>query len=78
MDAAKVSAFQKHVESNPASLCVCGHTGNGGNSQHHTGGFQSGHGACMVDGCKCKQFTWDRWTEDTYKILRGDKANGQN
>lgn len=49
----------------PRDLCQCGHVGNGPNSQHDLSwyGFQryaEGHGPCLVAGCPCKQFTWDR------------------
>jgi hypothetical protein len=36
--------------------CECGHKKN----QHldTCGGAAKGHGACMVNGCKCRKFTW--------------------
>ena len=43
----------------PKSVCACGHPGDGPDSQH-TG--VNGHGACFHAGCKCKQFTWSRFT----------------
>jgi len=45
----------------PKSKCACGHTGDGGNSQHDNALFELGHGACKVPGCKCKRFTWAGW-----------------
>lgn len=59
--AQKAQEFINFAHDNPCSMCACGHTGDGGNSQHETGGFQQGHGACTVDGCHCIQFTWDGW-----------------
>lgn len=39
----------------PKSVCSCGHTGDGPNSQHEIH-FQQGHGKCML--CDCPKFTW--------------------
>jgi hypothetical protein len=46
----------------PASVCKCGHTGDGPNSQHNNT-TEAGHGMCLVDGCECMGFTWDHFTE---------------
>ena len=43
-------------EDKPKSMCYCGHTGDGANSQH--GGLM-GHGPCLE--CDCIQFTWKGW-----------------
>ena len=51
----------------PKSICACGHTGDGPNSQHITDGESlgslpadddpnQGHGACT--GCDCQKFIW--------------------
>ncbi len=53
----------------PKSICACGHTGDGPDSQHITeapslgslpadGDPNQGHGACTVDGCSCQKFSW--------------------
>ena len=47
---------------NPKSICACGHTGDGGRSQHKDT-LQLGHGRCLSAGCNCQQFTWSGWTE---------------
>jgi len=52
----------------PKSICACGHTGDGANSDH-IDTFSLGHGMCIVKGCPCKQFTWDRWTLQAEKVL---------
>lgn len=39
----------------PRSVCACTHDGDGPQSQHRG---TSGHGACLVKGCKCTKFTW--------------------
>ena len=52
----------------PMSICTCGHTGDGPNSQHDDR-YGIGHGACTVEGCNCKQFTWDRFIEEEKDIL---------
>jgi len=41
----------------PTSRCTCGHTGDGPRSQHDDR-YAKGHGACLVDGCLCMQFSW--------------------
>jgi hypothetical protein len=66
MDYEKLQSFR---EGNPMSVCTCGHTGDGGNSQHERGGFQHGHGRCAVKGCNCPQFTWVRWTDEAKNAL---------
>lgn len=53
----------------PKSWCFCGHLGDGPMESFpgdpmwrgHHGGI-NGHGACMVEGCDCEQFTWKRFT----------------
>jgi hypothetical protein len=60
--------LMQYQENNPLSICECGHTGDGANSEHATI-FQYGHGACNVDGCNCKQFTWVKWTAEAQNIL---------
>jgi hypothetical protein len=41
-------------------LCACGHL----KSEHHdsigvlSGDWNSGHGACKIEGCDCKKFKW--------------------
>jgi len=39
----------------PKSMCRCGHTGDGPNSEH-ANAIALGHGACTQ--CNCVQFTW--------------------
>ena len=52
---------------NPKSICTCGHTGDGGNSEHDDAALGSlgapGHGKCKVPGCTCQHFQWKEWTE---------------
>jgi hypothetical protein len=40
----------------PMSVCRCGHTGDGPNSQHEKGPLAEGHGKCKE--CDCKKFSW--------------------
>ena len=52
----------------PKSVCQCGHSGDGPDSDHGsanavTSQLQPGHGKCSVPGCKCEQFTWSDFTE---------------
>ena len=46
---------------NAKSMCSCGHTGDGGYSQHQDN-LELGHGACTAPGCHCVRFTWVGWT----------------
>jgi len=50
-----------YKEGAPASICTCGHTGDGANSQHTDGPFSAGHGFCKVTGCSCQRFRWERF-----------------
>lgn len=43
------------------SVCRCGHTGDGPDSQHADEPLEDGHGACNVEGCSCERFVWARW-----------------
>jgi len=57
---------RQYKETAPASVCVCGHTGDGARSQHLNSGPQeaiwgAGHGACIVPSCSCLKFRWDRF-----------------
>ncbi len=42
----------------PKSMCECGHSGDGPNSNHGDSPLVKGHGKCYVPGCSCKKFTW--------------------
>lgn len=50
-----------------ASVCTCGHLGDGPNSQHHDT-LAHGHGGCKVKGCKCGKFTWAGWKAEIKKL----------
>lgn len=45
----------KKVARHPKSRCICGHTGDGANSDHKDM-LNPGHGACRI--CKCPKFVW--------------------
>jgi hypothetical protein len=53
------------AQSSPKSICKCGHTGDGSNSEHTEGeqGVAPGHGHCLVNRCKCSKFTWAKFTK---------------
>jgi hypothetical protein len=55
----------------PKSICTCGHTGDGPDSQHDASEFGvKGHGPCHVEGCtECVQFSWAAWTPDYAVVL---------
>jgi len=45
----------------PKSVCKCGHSGDGPNSQHKNDygpDISPGHGECKARGCSCIKFTW--------------------
>lgn len=50
----------------PKSVCRCGHTGDGQNSDHEATvqGLGQGHGACRVSGCGCDKFSWKGFTKE--------------
>jgi hypothetical protein len=55
----------------PKSICQCGHTGDGEGSQHSSSGvWSAGHGACVVPGCSCLRFRWERFRE-AYRTTMG-------
>ena len=51
----------------PCSICECGHTGDGKNSQHKSNilaeitGSNYGHQSCKM--CDCRQFRWKAFIE---------------
>lgn len=53
----------------PKSRCYCGHLGDGPDSHH--GGI-NGHGRCLVSGCGCIQFTWEKWTDEYQAIVTAE------
>lgn len=61
------------------SVCVCGHLGDGNNSEHEGCSVQlgkdqfrpGGHGACKVEGCDCEKFQWARWKDEIKKATKG-------
>jgi hypothetical protein len=54
-------ASRIYKERHPASICACGHTGDGANSQHLVGVINAGHGRCVAIGCSCGMFRWERF-----------------
>lgn len=56
---------REYKENHPASICACGHTGDGEGSEHSSSGvWSAGHGACTVDWCPCLRFRWMAFTDD--------------
>lgn len=45
----------------PRSICICGHLGDGRNSEHKDSSMTPGHGRCRE--CDCEKFTWERWRD---------------
>ena len=55
-------ASMAYKTSRPASICTCGHTGDGAGSMHSDSGLLApGHGVCVAPGCACLRFRWDRF-----------------
>lgn len=57
------------------SWCTCGHLGDGTKdntadpmwrSMH---GGEIGHGPCLVEGCDCMKFTWERFIQKYQRWL---------
>ncbi len=58
----------------PKSLCQCGHTGDGENSDHANEQVSGGSGACLVPGCVCGRFTWKQFTKKYETFLERSKS----
>jgi hypothetical protein len=61
MEAKKIGEYNEKMSKvfvGPKSICICEHNGDGVNSQH--AGYV-GHGQCMVSGCDCTKFSWNRF-----------------
>jgi hypothetical protein len=58
---AEQQARYNHLIKTAASICLCGHTGDGKDSDH---AGLIGHGACCVPDCICRKFTWKRFIKD--------------
>ena len=57
-----------YSERAPKSVCRCGHTGDGGNSEHG-GLIAKGHGKCLAKECRCEKFTWGGSTEEFKRFM---------
>lgn len=70
----RVRAFStEYARSAPRSVCTCGHTGDGANSdhaKHPTATGSDGHGACTAPDCDCKLFTWAAFLPEFYRALK--------
>lgn len=58
----------------PKSMCQCGHTGDGHDSDHGSDSaiisqLSPGHGRCSVKGCGCKHFSFKAFTPEFQKAL---------
>lgn len=66
-----------HIDPTHArSICECGHSGDGPDSQH--AGF-IGHGPCFHEGCDCVRFTWKHFTSEfiaLYALTKRNTAGG--
>jgi hypothetical protein len=61
------------IAKQPKSMCKCGHSGDGPESQHDPR-YAEGHGPCHVEGCDCEQFTWAGWTIYGQRLVDEAKA----
>lgn len=65
----------------PRGICVCGHTGNGPNSDHaddnlRTSDTVQGTGVCHAPDCQCSRFQmarrtpeWQRYLDDALNVV---------
>jgi len=57
----------------PKSICQCGHSGDGPDSDHATDkgmmNLAPGHSRCTVPGCDCQRFTWAGFSPEYEKQL---------
>lgn len=67
IDLNRIERSQKYSAENPKSVCQCGHTGDGANSEHDDS-LQAGHGACFE--CECVKFTWTKFTPEYDKMMK--------
>ena len=59
------------------SICKCGHTGDGHNSEHASGIINPGHGHCLK--CACEWFSWARWNPPyEAALIYKDKAQKED
>jgi hypothetical protein len=68
MNDERMKAAQFFSESAPKSICRCGHTGDGANSEH-AGLIARGHGRCLAPGCDCEKFSWAGPTEQFKQFM---------
>jgi len=59
----------------PASICTCGHLGDGSDSGHEDL-LQKGHGACHE--CGCQHFVWKAYTEKFKQALIRERNQGNS
>lgn len=57
---------------NANSVCKCGHLGDGPHSGHRG---LNGHGSCWIEGCRCEQFTWVKFTSEYEQSLKRRKVS---
>jgi hypothetical protein len=64
----------------PKSICTCGHTGDGDESEHYDLVFdesgsklQLGRGICNIVGCDCEAFIFSRYTKKYEHFLESNK-----
>lgn len=55
----------------PRSVCSCGHTGDGPDSEH-VASITDGHGPCKM--CNCPGFCWDTWSKAFEAYLDNAKS----
>lgn len=75
MNGAQIEEFRRRFGRGGKSICSCGHLGDGAESEHEDT-YQDGHGACMVEGCRCRQFTWVRWRPEAEEFIRQATRGG--
>jgi hypothetical protein len=73
----RMKAARWYSEHAPKSICTCGHTGDGANSDH-AGLIARGHGRCLAPGgCGCEKFSWAGLTEEFKQYMAQIETQSQ-
>lgn len=79
-----MAQFKSKEFEGPKSICTCGHTGDGEESEHYGlmlidstskgSGIQYGMGICSITGCQCEKFVLNRPTKKYLNFMESRKT----